>query len=243
MKPKFFCSIIAAALIASAAVAQTGTNSSASLPAAPGAAADPPAPVAINPSNKGVAAINVEGAIFNTNEGLRDMEALQKKFEPKSNELKTQNDEIDALKKKLNAATPDAKPELERQVEQRQKSLDRAAQDAREDFQTQQNEIGQRILQRLAPVIMKVANDSGAGIVVDTSQQWPQGPVLIAGAGVDITKQVVDAYNAQSGIAAPAPRSGAKPSGVTPRSSAPTSKPASTTPSASKPASTATPPK
>jgi len=86
----------------------------------------------------------------------------------------------------------------------------------------------------LAPVIMKVANDFGAGLVIDTSQQWPQGPVLIAAQGVDITKQVVDAYNAQSGISPPAPRSGGttRPAGTTPRSTAPASKPASTIPPA-----------
>jgi outer membrane protein len=237
MKPKFFCSLMAAALLtAFAATAQTSNNPSSALPAAPGATADPPAAATINPNNKGIAAINVEGAIFNTNEGLRDMDVLQKKFEPKSNELKAQNDEIEALKKKATAATAtaEAKAELERQIEQKQKSLDRSAQDAREDFQTQQNEIGQRILGKLAPVIMKVANDFGAGLVIDTSQQWPQGPVLIAAQGVDITKQVVDAYNAQSGISPPAPRSGSttRPGGTTPRSTAPASKPSSTTPPA-----------
>jgi Skp family chaperone for outer membrane proteins len=232
MKPKFLRSLMAAALlIASSALAQTSSSSTAALPAAPGAAADPPPVVAINPNNKGIAAINVEGAIFNTNEGMREMDSLQKKFEPKSNELKAQNDEIEALKKKLNSATAEGKPEIERQIEQKQKVLDRAAQDAREDFQTQQNEIGQKILQKMAPVIMKYANDNGIGMVIDTSQPWPQGPVLLAAAGVDITKPVIDSYNAQSGVAPPPPRSGSstRPSGTTPRSSAP-AKPATTTP-------------
>lgn len=234
MKPKFFCSLLSAILlIASAAMAQSAP-SSAALPAAPGAAPDPPAPAGLNAANKGIVCLNVEAVIFNTNEGQREMDALQKKFEPKSNELKTQNDEIEALKKKLTTATADAKPELERQVEQKQKSLDRSAQDAREDFQTQQNEIGQRLLGKLAPVIMKVANDSGAGMILDTSQPWPQGLVVAAGPGVDISKQVVDAYNAQSGIAPPAPRSGgsSRPAGSGIKPSAPASKPATTTPPA-----------
>jgi Skp family chaperone for outer membrane proteins len=235
MKPKFVCSLIAAgALLASAALAQTGSNSSAALPAAPGTANDP-AVTTLSPTNKAIVCINVEQAIFASNEGQRDMDALGKKFEPKSSELKGQNDEIDALKKKLSSATAeDVKADLQRQIETKQKSLDRAAQDAREDFQTQQNEIGQRILQKMAQVIIQVANENGAGMIVDVSQPWPQGPVLASGAGVDITKAVVDAYNAKSGIAPPAPRSGstgAKPSGTTPRS-APASKPATTTPPA-----------
>ena len=36
--------------------------------------------------------INIEQAIFGTNEGRRDFEALSKKLEPKQNELKGQND-------------------------------------------------------------------------------------------------------------------------------------------------------
>jgi Skp family chaperone for outer membrane proteins len=242
MKLKFVCSLMAVAvLIASAASAQTSSPSSAALPAAPGTANDPPA-VATSTGSK-VAAINVEQAIFASNEGQRDMDTLSKKFEPKSNELKAQNDELEALKKKLSTATDDAKPELQRQVEAKQKSLDRAAQDAREDFQTQQNEIGQRILQKMAPIIMKYANENSLGLILDTSQPWPQGLVLWAGPSVDITKPVVDAYNAQSGIAPPAPRSGSstrpglggtsKPAGSGTKPAAPSAtKPAITTPPA-----------
>src|SRR5437588_9478897 len=214
MKSKYAFSLIAVALlIASASLAQTGSKPSSPLPSAPGAN-DPPA-VATNPNAKGIASINVEQAIFASNEGQRDMDTLSKKFEPKSNELKSQNDELEALKKKLSTATEDTKPELQRQVEVKQKALDRAAQDAREDFQTQQNEIGQRILQKLAPVIMKYANENGLGMILDTSQPWPQGLVLWAGPAMDITKPVVDAYNAQSGVAPPPPRAGgAKPAGL-----------------------------
>jgi len=240
MKSKLACFLMAmTVLIASAASAQTSSPSSA-LPAAPGAANDP-APTTVNPNAKGIAAINVEQAIFASNEGQRDMDALSKKFEPKSNELKAQNDEIEALKKKLNTSAEDAKPELQRQIEAKQKSLDRAAQDAREDFQTQQNEIGQRILQKMAPVIMAYANDNGLGMILDTSQPWPQGLVLVAGPGVDITKAVVDAYNAKSGIAPPAPRSGSAKPGV--GGSKPGTGTRSATPSATKPATTTPPAK
>jgi outer membrane protein len=203
MKHKFSYSVAAVAILASAAAfSQTG-SSTAALPSAPGTPTDPPA-LAAGTGTK-VAAINVEQAIFNTNEGLRDLEALSKKFEPKSNELKSRNDEIEALKKQLTAAgvTDDKKADVQRQIDTKQKALERDAQDAREDFQGQQNEIGQRILQKMAPVIMKYANDNGYGVIIDTSTPWPNGPVLWASPSVDITKPVVEAYNAQSGVAPP----------------------------------------
>ena len=219
MKLKLIASLTAAVVLTSATVmAQAGgASSSSTLPAAPGTANDPASATGVGTSK--VAAINIEGAIFASNEGQRDMEALQKKFEPKSTELKGKNDEIDALKKKLNtqgaSLNDESKADLQRQIEQKQKALDREAQDAREDFQNQQNEIGQRILQKLAPIILKYANENGLGVIMDTSNPWPQGQVVWAAPSVDITKPVVESYNVQSGIAAPPKSSGSasKPAG------------------------------
>jgi outer membrane protein len=61
----------------------------------------------------------------------------------------------------------------------------------------------------MAPVIDKYAKSNGYGLLFDSSNPWPQGPLLWATAGVDLTKIVVDAYNAQSGVAPPP----AKPAG------------------------------
>ena len=163
----------------------------------------------------------MEQAIFATNEGRRDFEALSKKLEPKQNELKNQNDEIDALKKQLNAQegklNDDARGNLVKQIETKQKSLDRQLQDAREDAQNQQNEIAQRIIQKLGPVLIKYAADNGFGVIMDTSQPWPQSPVVWWGEAVDVTKPVVDLYNAQSGVPAPATSApAAKPAGAKP---------------------------
>jgi outer membrane protein len=200
-----------------AALAQTGNAAGdpAAAPAAPSAAMNAPAPA---PTGTKVATINIEQAIFATNEGQREFETLSKKLEPKQNELKNLNDEIDSLKKQLSAQgdklNDDSRANLVKQIEQKQKLLDRQVQDAREDAQNQQNEIAQKILQKLAPVIMKYSADNGLGLVIDTSNPWPQGPVLIAGPSFDITKPIVDAYNAQSGVAAPAKPAAAKPAGA-----------------------------
>jgi outer membrane protein len=77
----------------------------------------------------------------------------------------------------------------------------------------------------VAPVIVKYSQENGYGLIIDTSKQWPQGAVLIAGDNFDITKAVVDLYNAQSGVAAPA--SGAtKPAAPRPGAGAGAAKPA-----------------
>jgi hypothetical protein len=57
---------------------------------------------------------------------------------------------------------------------------------------------------------------------MDTSNPWPQSPLLWYGEQGDITKAVVDVYNAQSGVPPlAAPGAAAKP--VTPKPAAPKS--------------------
>jgi len=199
--------------ISVAALAQTG--SAAAAPGAPASAA----PAVTGTGNK-IGTINLEQAIIATNEGRRDFEALSKKLEPKQNELKNQNDEIESLKKQLNTQgdklNEEARANLVKQIETKQKQLDRSLQDAQEDARNQQQEIGQRIIQKMAPVLVKYANDNGFGVIIDTSQPWPQSPIVWWGESLDVTKAIVDAYNTQSGVPAPAatPGAGAKPAGT-----------------------------
>jgi len=219
------------------------------LPAAPSAAsAAAAAPDAAGGATGAkVGTINIEQAIYASNEGQRDFEGLSKKLEPKQTELKNMNDEVESLKKQVTAQgdkmNEDARATLVKQIEEKQKKLERSVQDARDEAQTQQSEIAQRILQKMAPVIVKYAGDKGFGLILDTSNQWPQGPVLWAGPSVDITKAVVDTYNAQSGVAAPVRPAGTKPvgaaTGTKPAGTASGVKPAAPT----KPATTAPAPK
>ncbi len=194
-----------------------------------------------------VGTINIEQAIFASNEGRRDFEALSKKFEPKQNELKGLSDEIESLKKQLNTQgekmNDDAKAALVKQIESKQKSFERTSQDAQEEFQGQQGEIGNRVLTKLAPMIVKYATDNGYGIIIDTSQQWPRGPVIWYGQAVDITQPIVEAYNVQSSVPAPAAGSAAakpvRPAG--PAAAKPATSPA-TKPATSPATKPATPP-
>jgi outer membrane protein len=229
MTSKFTRVLLAMAFVISvAALAQTGSAA-----ATPAGAAPASAPAVTGTGTK-VGTISMEQAIFATNEGRRDFEALSKKLEPKQNELKGQNDEIDALKKQLNAQegklNDDARANLVKQIETKQKSLDRALQDAREDAQNQQNEIAQRIIQKLGPVLIKYAAENGFGVIMDTSQPWPQSPVVWWGEAVDVTKPVVDIYNAQSGVPAPATTGAAAPKPVGTKPAASATKPATTKP-------------
>jgi outer membrane protein len=221
-----FLSIVLLVLSAVAMLAQAGSA------ATPAPATATPATPTINQSGVKVGVIDMQGAIAGSNEGQRDFDALAKKFEPRRLELQKQNTDIEDLKKQLSTQgdkmNPEAHEALVKSIESKTKSLQRSAEDAQNEFQQQQNEIAQRILQKMAPVITKYVSDNGYGLLLDASAPWPQGPVVVATQAVDITKNVVDAYNVQSGVPAPA-----KPAAST------TPRPTGTTTPATKPAATA----
>jgi Skp family chaperone for outer membrane proteins len=226
-----FSVISAWAQTGSAAAAPTG-GAGAPSPASPATTA----PVMTTGAGTKVGTINIEQAVLGSNEGQRDFEALRKKLEPKQNELKGQNDELESLQKQLQTQgdklNEDARASLVKQIETKKKSFDRSVQDAQEDAQNQQKEIFSRILQKMAPSIVKYAQENSLGMIVDVSNPWPQSPVLWADGGVDITKNVVDVYNAQSGVPAPAAGAAPKPAGTKP---AGTTTPKPTTPKPTEP--------
>jgi outer membrane protein len=220
-----------ATLFVISAIAQTSTA------AAPAGASSPAtgSPAAIGPTKIGT--INIEQAIVATNEGRRDFEELSKKLEPKRTQLTSQNDELEALKKQMTTQqdklSEDAAATLRKQIETKQKAFERAGQDFQEEAGNQQNDIAQRILQKMAPMIVKYAQENAFGMIVDTSKPWPQSPVLwYDGEKIDVTKPVVDAYNAQSNVPPPPAATGgpkppaSKPPGAATTPKAPAPKPA-----------------
>jgi Skp family chaperone for outer membrane proteins len=237
MTSKFLRSLLGIAVFF--AVSAWAQTSSAATPSS-GAASPPAASPSVPSTGSGtkLGTINIEQAVVGTNEGRRDFEVLDKKLEPKKNELKSQNDELEALQRQFQTQNDklndDARANLQKQIETKKKSFDRAVQDAQEDAQNQQKEIFSRILGKLAPVIVKYAQENGLGMIVDTSNPWPQSPILWANEGVDITKPVVDIYNSQSGVAAPASGAAPKPPATRPATTGGTT-PKPTTPKPAEP--------
>jgi outer membrane protein len=160
-----------------------------------------------------IATINMQQTILASNEGRRDFEALNFKFEPKEAELKRLSEEIDGLKKQLDAQqnmlNDESRGELVTLIESKKKNLDRATQDAQEDFESQRRELVSKLLTKLAPVVQKYFNDNHYSLLLDTSQPWPQGLVVMSSPASDVTEQVLEAFNTVSGVPALAPRNNA----------------------------------
>jgi outer membrane protein len=181
------------------AFAQAGTT-----PAAASTAAAAAAPTGATK----IAVINFQAAVFGTNEGQRNMAELRKKYEPKQTQLKNEADEIDALKKQLQASG-DKLTDADRQqrlktIDDKEKAYQRSGEDAQNDFQSEMSEAYQQLAEKVFGTLNTYASENGYGLVLDASANQQQLPtVLWANKGTDITMAVVQAYNAKSGVPAP----------------------------------------
>lgn len=175
------------------------------------------APAAGSAAGNKVGIVSIQDAIANTNEGKKELDALQKKFAPRQAALQTQNDELENLKKQLQAQgdklSDEERSSRVRSASEKQKSLQRSAEDFQNEVQTAEQEILNRLGKKMLDVLEKYAKSNGYAVVMDVSN--PQTPVLYANPGTNITKNLIDAYNAESPAAAPAPKPAAtKPAGA-----------------------------
>jgi outer membrane protein len=175
------------------------------------------APVAGSATGTKVGIVSIQDAIANTNEGKKELEALQQKFAARQAALQTQNDEVENLKKQLQAQgdklSDEERNNRVRTATEKQKTLQRNAEDFQNEVQQAEQEVLNRLGKKMLDVLEKYARDNGYAVVMDVSN--PQTPVLYAHPGAVITKELVEAYNSSSPVAAPA----AKPAASNPRPS------------------------
>src|ERR1051326_1121807 len=204
---------------------------SASIPMA--AAAQGNGSASASPSSAKTGIVRIQEAIGATSEGQKELAALQQRFAPKQTELKNLNDEIENLRKQLQAQgdklNDEERGSRQRTIDAKAKTLQRNYDDAQSEFQQAEQEVVSRLGQKMLTVLGKYATEKGYTVVLDVSN--PQTPVLWASQTTDITKDLVDAYNAQapSTPTAPAPRpagsAGPKPGTATPSTGTPPKKP------------------
>jgi Skp family chaperone for outer membrane proteins len=225
---------------ATTAAAQTPT---AEPPSAPAPAGSAPASAGLASSASlapagptKVAVIVFQQAVAQTNEGQRNFAQLRQKFEPKQTQLKTQSDEIDALKKQLQdgsaTMSEQEKDAKLKTIDEKTKALQRVAEDDQNDFNSAMNDMYQALAQKVYAVMDAYVKQNGYTLVLDASNQQ-NSPVLWLNPSTDITKAVVDAYNTKSGVP-PQPASTTPAPSATPRSTTPrtgtTTRPSTTKP-------------
>ena len=156
-----------------------------------------------------IAVINFQGAVAQTNEGQRNFSELQKKFDPKRTQLKSLQDKIDSDKKQLQASG-DKLSDAERQarlksIDDEEKEYQRTGEDASNDFQQEMQQTYAQLAEKVYGTLQSYAEQNGYTVVLDAAASQQQAPIVLwANKSTDITAAVIQAYNAKSGIPAPA---------------------------------------
>lgn len=212
-KSKFHICALSLALIIVLSTTVFGQAAAAASPAAGAASNNSSAPGPAGPAKIGI--VNIQDAIVATNEGKKEFDALQTRFAPKQNDLKSLNDEVENLKKDIQAKgdklNEDERTKQLKNLETKQKTLQRNYEDAQNEFQQAEQEVVNRIGGKMLNVLEKYADKNGYSVILDVSN--PQTPVLWANKATNITKDLVEAYNAESPVTAPA-ASAPRPSGA-----------------------------
>jgi outer membrane protein len=155
-----------------------------------------------------IVTIIFSAVVLQTNEAQVEVNRLQSQFAARENHLRELNNEIEAQKKEVTAAS-DKLSDQERAkrvkaIEDKDKQLQRDTEDLRNDSQSESVRVYQSIAQKVYAFLQEFAEKHGYSYVLERGT--PENPVVwFALKSNDITDAVVQAYNAKSGIAAPVP--------------------------------------
>ena len=154
--------------------------------------------------------IVVDDVIFTCDEGARMIADIQKFVDTKNSELEAIRQEVNDLSTKLEVQgsklTDEARMDLEERLVERQTYQERFSQDTQRDIESRKNRVGSIVSRKLGPIIEKVAIAKGfdAIEIYNPSRDAWINPAL------NLTKDVIDAYNQAYPAGAPTVPAAAK---------------------------------
>lgn len=148
-----------------------------------------------------IGVINIQAAIANSGEGKKVIADLQKKYQPRQQELQRLQQDIQAIQDQLSkqsaTLSEDEQTRLNRDSEEKQKLLKRTAEDAQNDFNRDRDEAINRIGQKMVHVINDYAQQNGFALIMDDAQI----PVYFAAKDIEVTAEIVKRYDAANPVA------------------------------------------
>ncbi len=174
------------------------------------------------------AVIDMQGAILQTKDGQKASAELKQKFGPKEQEINKRGQDLVAKQaefQKTAATLSDAaRANAQRDIEAMQKTLQRDTDDARTDVQAEENRLLGGIMQRMQSVMEKYAADKKYSVIIDLSSQ--PNNLLYADKSINITTDIVAAYDTAAAAPVQNVAPASKPSAVPPASAPAPKKPA-----------------
>ncbi len=147
-----------------------------------------------------VGVISLQEAIGSTAEGKKAFEDLQKKYEPRRQDLQRQQQEISALQDQIQrqgaTLSDEERVRLGRELEDKQKIFKRATEDANADFQADNQDTYRRLAQKMVRILNDYAQQNGFVLVVDQAQI----PVYYVAPQIDLTDEMIKRYDAANPV-------------------------------------------
>lgn len=172
-----------------------------------------------------IGVINIQEAIAGTAEGKKALADIQRKYEPRRNDLERQQQDINALQDQLqkgqNTLSEEERLRLTRELDEKNRLFKRAQEDAQADFGNDNQEAVRRIGQKMVRVINEYAQQNGLALVFDVAQV----PVYFAAKGTDLTEAIMKRYDVANPVDAPSASSSSAPAAKTVSTSKPADKP------------------
>jgi Skp family chaperone for outer membrane proteins len=166
-------------------------------------------PSQVKPQN--IVTVSFNAAVLQTDEAKKSLSALEARYAPKQKQLQTLNDEVESLRKQL-ADTSSNLSDSERaartqSLESKEKQLQREAEDFKSDSQSESEQVFQRVAAKVYAFLQTFSQQHGFTAVIERgSDAYPV--VWYAASNLDITEQLIKAYNAQAEGASSAPANG-----------------------------------
>jgi len=168
------------------------------------AAAPAPAPTKIG-------FVNSMEVLYGTEEGKQALDRLNKLMQEKQAQFDAQKNELDKLKddlaQKERNLNPQTRQEMATSIAEKEKAITRFQEDAQGEITRRRDDVMGTVGEKAMKIITDYAEKNGFGAIFVRDQQI----VTYVAAALDVTPEIIKAYNQQHPAAAPAATSSAAP--------------------------------
>jgi len=160
-----------------------------------------PAQPAAQPDDVRIGYVDLQRAIFTSNPGREARRALEERTEKLKKDLEKRQEELRTVQTELQkqgaVLSADARSEKERDLQRRVRELERLKQDSEDELNRRDAELSKRILGEVREVVRQIGGKGNYTLILERNAAG----VLYAANGVDLTEEVIKAYNASKAAA------------------------------------------
>lgn len=146
-------------------------------------------------ANEKIALVSLQKALLSVNEGKKIKGDLQAEYETKKKQIDTMKSELekmrDEIEKQQSVLSQEALKQKSQDLQAKFMDLQNKAATYERELTTKEAENAKRMLLKLRDVVLEISKKEGYTLVLENSTDT----VLFSQSGVDITENVITAYN------------------------------------------------